>query len=98
MSFHRETWKIGRTVTMRNSNGTFAKGNRHLPKETIEKIVKSAIGRKHTKEVRRKMSKSAMGNQRGLGNQNALGYKHTEEAKLKMSIAKKEHWEKRRVK
>jgi len=41
------------------------------------------LGKKHTEESKKKMSKSSIG--KNLGNTNALGYKHSEEAKDKIS-------------
>ena len=48
-----------------------------------DNIREAHLGRKYSKEVRLKMSKSR------IGNKNRLGKKHTPETKAKISIAKK---------
>jgi len=65
---------------MSNIATQFKKG--HKPtKEVIEKIKKGRIGKKHSDETRKKMSKSSRSHRGGV--------KLSEETKRKMSIAKK---------
>jgi group I intron endonuclease len=54
-----------------------------LGKKWSEEMYRKKIGRKHSEESRKKMSKSLIGNKR------TLGYKHSEESKRKMGDSHK---------
>lgn len=87
-------WNTKRFMIHRGENGRFAKGTRHLPpkwrenrlkairtKEARERNRLTHIGKTLSKETKKKVSKSLLGNKR------SLGYKHTEETRSKVSLS-----------
>lgn len=58
--------------------------NKYLSEETKQKIRESHLGRRHSKETRRKMSQSRIGENNGM-----YGRNHSEESKRKISESKK---------
>lgn len=64
-----------------NIGNKFALGYKHTP-EAIEKIRLAGLGRKHSKETKKKMSERAKGNKR------CLGHKFTPEQNLRNSLSK----------
>ncbi len=55
--------------------------------ESRQRMREAALGRKHTPEVRAKMSESA----KKRGRNTPVGYKHSEETRIKIAVAVKKH-------
>jgi len=96
MSYTWEIWFTKKEIVHRNKDGTFAKGNLHMPRKWRENMLqlrsekhkrnmsKAHLGSKHSEEVKRKIAKAR------------LGCKHTEKSKRKMSIIRENYWKKRK--
>ena len=81
-----DTIKNGYNIKMGGSTGKHSEVSNH-------KNRLAHLGKKHTQISKDKVSKSLMGNKRGVGTKNHLGHKHSLETKLKLSaITKNKTW------